>query len=168
MAWVMHITTSCPCGWTFEVPDQRVGQKTLCPACGRRLTIEGGRSLEIPQLEPLLKDESLGNGFGHDDICPFCRSEIDRKALKCRHCHEWLEPRFRKIYMPRQWHPGVAAALSAVVPGLGQIYKGQLLRGLLWFLLVLLGYICLVIPGLIKHIFCVRNAYYSGNPRDPG
>jgi hypothetical protein len=42
------------------------------------------------------------------------------------------------------------------------------LRGLLWFLLVLLGYICLVIPGLIKHIFCVRNAYYSGNPRDPG
>lgn len=28
----------------------------------------------------------------HFTWCPYCREKIAKKAKKCRHCHEWLEP----------------------------------------------------------------------------
>jgi hypothetical protein len=28
---VSVITTSCPCGWTFEVPEKRIGEEAMCP-----------------------------------------------------------------------------------------------------------------------------------------
>lgn len=57
------------------------------------------------------------------------------------------------------WNPGVAAVLSFVVPGLGQIYKGWVGRGLLCLFLTLIGYFSLIIPGLILHVWAVVNAY---------
>lgn len=56
------------------------------------------------------------------------------------------------------WNPGVAAVLSFFVPGLGQLYKRELLRAALWFAFAVIGYVCLVIPGLIIHIACIVNA----------
>ena len=54
----------------------------------------------------------------------------------------------------------LAAILSFLMPGLGQIYAGQLGRGILIFILTFLGYLCFVIPGLfiwIWNIFDARN-----------
>lgn len=65
------------------------------------------------------------------------------------------------------WSPGFAAVLSFFVPGLGQLYKGQFINGLVWFFAVMLGYAALVIPGLILHFFCVLGAL-SGNPWTEG
>ena len=31
-------------------------------------------------------------------------------------------------------NPGIAAVLSVVIPGLGQVYNGHLAAGLVWFL----------------------------------
>ena len=56
------------------------------------------------------------------------------------------------------WSPLVAALLSFLIPGLGQLYKGQLLNGVVWFFVVLVGYGLLVVPGLILHICCVCGA----------
>ena len=64
----------------------------------------------------------------------------------------WLRP-------AKSWNPGIAAVLSFFVPGLGQIYKGQIGRGLLWLAGTGLGYAALVIPGIVVHIVCIFNAY---------
>lgn len=36
--------------------------------------------------------------------------------------------------MPPPRNPGVAAVLSLVVPGVGQIYNGDFLRGIFWLI----------------------------------
>jgi len=63
----------------------------------------------------------------------------------------------------RRWSPGLAAVLSFFLPGLGQLYKGQIINGIFWFLFVSMGYVALILPGLILHFFCVLGAL-SGNP----
>jgi len=67
----------------------------------------------------------------------------------------------------RLWSPGLAAVLSFFVPGLGQLYKGQILGGIVWFFLVGMGYVALILPGLVLHFFCVLGAL-SGNPWTEG
>ncbi|MFM7242926.1 MAG: GYF domain-containing protein [Planctomycetaceae bacterium] len=67
----------------------------------------------------------------------------------------------------QRWSPGLAAVLSFLLPGLGQVYKGQVINGLVWFVLVGLGYLALVLPGLVLHFFCIVGAA-SGNPWSPG
>jgi TM2 domain-containing membrane protein YozV len=67
----------------------------------------------------------------------------------------------------QRWSPALAAVLSVLVPGLGQAYKGQVLNGIVWFFLVGVGYLALVLPGLLLHFFCIVGAA-SGNPWTPG
>ena len=63
----------------------------------------------------------------------------------------------------RRFSPGVAAILSLFVPGLGQLYKGQFFRAIVWFVIVVAGYCALVLPGLVLHACCILGAL-SGNP----
>jgi TM2 domain-containing membrane protein YozV len=58
--------------------------------------------------------------------------------------------------------PAVAAVLSMLVPGAGQMYTGNLLSGLLWFMLVAAGY-TLILPGLFLHLICVATAAGSAH-----
>jgi predicted amidophosphoribosyltransferase len=60
--------------------------------------------------------------------CPTCKNEISKNAQFCPKCGEPLSLPAR----PRQrlWSPGVAALLSFILPGAGQIYKGELLGGM--------------------------------------
>jgi TM2 domain-containing membrane protein YozV len=60
-------------------------------------------------------------------------------------------------------HAGVAAVLSLVIPGVGQIYNGDFLRGLFWLIITpglwigsggLLGWIC--------HVIAAYTAYNRG------
>lgn len=67
----------------------------------------------------------------------------------------------------RQWSPGVAIVLSFFIPGLGQMYRGKIGRGLLWLIFVPIGYFALVVPGLILHLLCIVNSS-SGDPTKPG
>jgi len=97
--------------------------------------------------------------------CPYCREVIQRHALKCEHCGEILDADLRADRRPREyerprqhWNPGVAAVLSFFWPGLGQIYKGQVLNGFLWWFLVVVGYVCCIVPGFILHVFCIFGA----------
>lgn len=63
----------------------------------------------------------------------------------------------------KQWSRGVAMLLSLIIPGLGQVYKGQIINGLVWFVLVIVGYIPFVIPGIILHILCILGAASGRN-----
>lgn len=49
-------------------------------------------------------------------------------------------------------------SLSVVIPGAGQMYKGQILNGLLWFALVAVGYAAFILPGVVLHLCCVTGA----------
>jgi hypothetical protein len=67
----------------------------------------------------------------------------------------------------QRWSPGLAAVLSFFVPGLGQLYKGQIINGIVWFFLVGLGYLALVLPGLVLHFF-LRARGSQRQPLDRG
>lgn len=58
----------------------------------------------------------------------------------------------------KRWSRIVAFLLSLIIPGLGQLYKGQLLNGLVWFIVVIIGYIAFIVPGLVLHLLCVLGA----------
>lgn len=67
----------------------------------------------------------------------------------------------------QRWSPGLAAVLSVLLPGLGQIDKGQIIIGIPWFFLVAIGYAALFLPGLVLHFCCIVGAA-SGNPWTAG
>ena len=51
-----------------------------------------------------------------------------------------------------------AAILSMIVPGAGQLYAGRPLSAVAWFVLVTMGYLLLIVPGVVLHILCVASA----------
>jgi TM2 domain-containing membrane protein YozV len=57
-----------------------------------------------------------------------------------------------------QPNPIAAAVLSAIVPGAGQLYAGRPLSAIAWFTVVTMGYLLLVIPGVVLHILCIASA----------
>jgi TM2 domain-containing membrane protein YozV len=57
-------------------------------------------------------------------------------------------------------NPGVAAVLSLIIPGVGQFYNGDFLRGIFWLIVTpgmwigtggLLGWVCHVISAITAH-----------------
>jgi TM2 domain-containing membrane protein YozV len=61
---------------------------------------------------------------------------------------------------------GAAAVLSLFIPGAGQMYKGDIGRGIAWLIFTVIGYVCLIVPGLILHLICVGDAF-SYDPSNP-
>ena len=57
--------------------------------------------------------------------------------------------------------PGIAAVLSVLLPGLGQVYAGRLLAGALWFLATSISYWAILVPGILVHALCIWSAYHS-------
>jgi len=64
-------------------------------------------------------------------------------------------------------NPAAAAVLSMIVPGAGQLYAGRPLSGVAWFTLVTMGYLLLIIPGVLLHILCVAAAAAAANQWRP-
>lgn len=57
-------------------------------------------------------------------------------------------------------NPGLAAVLSAIIPGIGQFYNGDFLRGIFWLIVTpglwigsggFLGWVCHVIAAFTAH-----------------
>jgi hypothetical protein len=93
--------------------------------------------------------------------CPYCRELIPASALKCSHCGEIVDEdwrREREEELRPQSNPGVAAVLSFLFPGLGQLYRGRVASGLIWFVCVLVGYVCCILPGFVLHWLCIFSA----------
>jgi TM2 domain-containing membrane protein YozV len=58
-------------------------------------------------------------------------------------------------------NPGTAAVLSAVIPGLGQIYNGQILWAIVWFIIT--PGLWIGTGGLFGWIFHVISAWKAYN-----
>ena len=95
--------------------------------------------------------------------CPACNKEISNKAVACPSCGHPISL-IVKTQSPaaaelrRDWNPGIAALLSFIFPGAGQMYKGKVGVGLLWFIFVVIGYFLFIIPGVFLHLVCIFNA----------
>jgi hypothetical protein len=90
--------------------------------------------------------------------CPECRKEASDQAKACPHCGYPFARHYEPLTLPGSWNPGIAAVLSLVIPGAGQMYKGEVGQGIVWLLCVAVGYSMFVFPGLILHIICIVNA----------
>jgi TM2 domain-containing membrane protein YozV len=62
-------------------------------------------------------------------------------------------------------NPGAAAVLSFLIPGVGQIYNGKILRGIFWLIITpglwigsggLLGWICHIIAAYTAFSYAER------------
>lgn len=110
------------------------------------------------------------------------------KASLCTTCGRWLliqpglclQTNRPKEYEPTGWdeqeaavvpqsfpfHPGVAAVLSLVIPGAGQIYRGSLAAGFACLVAVAFCYVLglmldslvPILLGLALHVYCVVDA----------
>lgn len=63
-------------------------------------------------------------------------------------------------------NPGTAAVLSFLIPGVGQIYNGTILRGVFWLIITpglwigtggMLGWICHIWAAFSAHRYAARN-----------
>lgn len=70
---------------------------------------------------------------------------------------------------PEMRNPGLAAVLSVLIPGVGQIYNGDFLRGIFWLIVTpglwigsggLLGWIC--------HVIAAFTAYHRAKDKNRG
>ena len=71
-----------------------------------------------------------------------------------------------EIFVRRAPHPGIAAVLSVLLPGLGQVYAGNLLSGAVWFLATSFFYWAVLLPGFLCHALCVWCAYQAAKDWD--
>jgi hypothetical protein len=66
----------------------------------------------------------------------------------------------RPAPVDRTGHPSqlLAAMLSILLPGSGHMYTGRVSDGIGWMLAVFVGYVFLVLPGLVLHALCTVSA----------
>jgi hypothetical protein len=100
--------------------------------------------------------------------CAFCGEEIRDDAVKCRFCGEWVEgpptaagddpPGAQPSSVHGRGSAGnvLAAALSFLIPGLGQLTQGRPLAALLWF--VAAGVVWLITLGLLGGVVHILSA----------
>jgi hypothetical protein len=55
----------------------------------------------------------------------------------------------------------IAAIMTMMLPGLGQLMKGQIMPGIFWALSVGFGYFSFFWPGLIIHGLCILDAAFN-------
>lgn len=171
------IEFKCPhCQRKIKVSDDAGGKSGRCHGCNNQIDVPvkpelvvAGGTAQLAPAAPALPDRVP---------CVFCGEDIAYRAIKCRHCGEFQDGRQQTQVMrpqepsvvvnvsaPRDyrptWNPVVAVFFAFLFPGLGQLYKGQALRGFMWFWAIVLGYLCYILPGIILQFFCVVDAAIS-------
>jgi TM2 domain-containing membrane protein YozV len=128
----------CPsCGKPYD------GSPVFCPNCGKPL------SSAAPSQQ---------------SYCPHCGKPVDPVAEICPSCGV----RIRQAPQPvvrDQKNPGLAAVLSFFFTGLGQIYNGQIGKGILFLVLgiVFLITIIVLIGFILYPVFWIYNIYDAYN-----
>ena len=141
-----------------------------CPDCGKPVSDKAEKCVSCgcpisALLNPVTPETVSCSECKKDYLfeannCPHCGCFNGKKRNLLRPLEEYKEKPVRvQQQKENSPNPGVAAALSFFIPGMGQIYKGKILIGMVWLFFTVGGYTALVVPGVIIHMACVFNAY---------
>ncbi|MCE5295900.1 MAG: DUF5683 domain-containing protein [Euryarchaeota archaeon] len=88
--------------------------------------------------------------------CPNCGAQIDYRAEICPKCGMRVS-QAQVQYQPMPAKPtkseGLAAVLSFLIPGLGQIYNGQIGKGLIMIIAAIVcGVLMLLLIGIVLYL----------------
>ena len=106
-------------------------------------------------------------------FCSTCGAPVPETAKFCNECGA----RLPGPVLPGQPEPAqdtgsksafLALAGSTFVPGLGQVYEGNILRGYLVFLGTFFGFFLLIIPGIIIWLYGIYDAYSTAEKMNAG
>ncbi len=129
----MSQLTYCPnCGKPYD------GTPAYCPNCGKA-------------LQPVMAAPPQA-------FCPHCGKQVDPAAEICPHCGVRIK---QPPEQPDHKSPGLAAVLSFLFTGLGQIYNGQVGKGISFIVFgIVLAFTVLFLIGFILYpIFWIYNIY---------
>ena len=86
------------------------------------------------------------------------RVRIESPRAQLRPSHALVRHVEAPMIMQPTPNAAVAGVLSLIVPGAGQLYAGHPLSAVLWFVVVSIGYLLLIVPGVILHALCIAQA----------
>lgn len=145
----------------------------FCSGCGKRLTIDSQNPASSPSgvhtLSCYVHTSQPATGVCvscGQAICSECRVPIQGKNY-CKRCSAELASRpmtQRGSVYGQQKSSGIAAVLSFFWPGLGQIYNGQIGKGILLILLQIVNLVLMFvligfITGLLVWVYSMYDAY---------
>ncbi len=113
----------------------------FCLKCGTKINI----NQSVVQEKPISKQTKY---------CSNCASVIDEKAEICPKCG--VRVSIPSVY-PEKRNPGIAAILSLVIPGSGQMYCGYVNRGIIILISTLI--LVWVLIGIILWVWNIYDAY---------
>jgi TM2 domain-containing membrane protein YozV len=90
--------------------------------------------------------------FENAEICPNCGVRIQGQPAPIK----------------GEKSPGIAALLSFFFTGLGQVYNGDLKRGVLFLISTIVGLLFFIIPGIIVWGYQIYDAYSTAKKMSAG
>lgn len=85
----MDVTCDC-CGNSYKVDERYAGRNAKCKKCEKVLRIPKVPGLKIKKTLAEQREEIEAK---RTHSCPMCGEEILEKAVKCKHCGEFLDGR---------------------------------------------------------------------------
>ena len=97
-------------------------------------------------------------------VCQHCQAQIDAATEICPKCGIRVAPA-PQTFIQEKKSTGIAAIASVILPGLGQIYNGQIGKGIMFIILaIIFGVLVILLIGLILYpLFWAYNIYDAYN-----
>jgi len=103
-------------------------------------------------------------------FCPKCGKEVSEEFNVCPNCGNTLKATPTHRVTVGTKNAGLAAVLSLIIPGLGQVYSGRLGRGLIFFFLgipctdfIAILFFWLILPLFLPLAFWIWNVFDANN-----
>ena len=135
--------------------------KYILDAYKEDIITEKEADIFLERLTKLMTGQRKTEGYIRErktKFCPNCGAKIDAKAEICPNCGVRVKP--IPVYIEKK-SSGIAAVLSFLFTGLGQIYNGQIGKGIVFMIIgfILAGTMLILIGFILYPIFWIYNIY---------
>jgi TM2 domain-containing membrane protein YozV len=110
-----------------------------------------------------------------DNICPHCgHGSLEEHPRFCSACGGRMDSNCApagsgsEIWHNNEKNPQIAVFCSSLIPGLGQVYNGETLKGFVFLFGTLLGLFFILIPGLVVWIYSMYDAHITAGKMNEG